>query len=191
MSSRRNKWNLAFVVAALAVVVIVLAAGYFVLMQRAAQTGGTWVGTSQTNSSESRAASSCNIPPGGTKNVTITAQFPPCDCALVQSNSNGSLFVSTNARVGDNVCLTASLNNSATVYLAVENSAGKLVYSPGMCAATGRPGAPPPTGDTCTAYWDTTRPDTQGNPIGPGTYHLIASSYEGAPISLQANFTLS
>ncbi|MDA4119700.1 MAG: hypothetical protein OK436_03840, partial [Thaumarchaeota archaeon] len=65
-----------------------------------------------------------------------------------------------------------------------------VVFS-GTCVASQQPGAPPPTGDTCTAYWNTAKPDPHGNPIGPGTYLLIASDYEGSPAVLQANLTLS
>jgi hypothetical protein len=131
------------------------------------------------------------IMPSGSVNVTITetAGQTPCGCALADSNSYGSLYVSSDSRVGDYVCMRASLNDSPQVYLSIKDSAGSVVFS-GSCVASGAPGAPSPTGDTCTAYWDTASPDPQGNTIGPGTYLLTASDYQGAVV-LEANFTLS
>lgn len=139
--------------------------------------------------------STCALPPGQVGNATVTitetaGQFPPCGCALADSNSDGTLYVSTNTIVGDNVCMTASLEHSAGVYLRVTNATGSLVFS-GNCVALPPPGAPPPTGDTCTAYWDTAKPDPQGNPIEPGSYRLIASGGEGSQALLEANFSLT
>jgi hypothetical protein len=91
------------------------------------------------------------------------------------------------------VCMTASLNYSSEVYLAILSAAGKLVFSPGACVATGGTGTATSTrtGDACTAYWNTASPDVQGGAIQPGTYLLVASDYDGAPPALEANFTLS
>jgi hypothetical protein len=129
-----------------------------------------------------------------TTTITETAgQIPPQGCTLVASNENGSLYVSTSAQVGDVVCMTASLNHSSEVYLAILSAAGKLVFSPGACVATGGTGTATSTltGDTCTAYWNTASPDVQGGAIKPGTYLLVASDCDGAPPALEANFTLS
>ena len=77
------------------------------------------------------------------------------------------------------------------VYLSITNSTGSVVFSPAPCVATGVTGAPAPTGDTCTAFWNTAKPDPQGNAIEPGTYHLVAGDYQGSPAVLEANLTLS
>ena len=136
--------------------------------------------------------SSCMVPPSGKSNrtVTITAQFPPCGCALADSNSNGWLYVSTSAKVGDNVCISAGLSNSDTVGFSVTNAAGVVVYSLSLCTHSHAPGAPSRPGISCTTYWDTTNPDPQGRPIGPGTYLLTASYFRGSATLLAANFTL-
>lgn len=192
--------------ALVAVAIIVVAAAAFFSMTPMINPGGPAAGistssstettqtpTSTTGSSRSTAQSSCTVHASGGGNITVTVtagQFPPCGCALVDSNSNGSLYVSTNSKVGDIVCITAALNNSPQVYLSITNSAGGVVFS-GSCVASQLPGAPSPKGDTCAAYWDTSKPDLQGNPIEPGTYHLIASDYEGSPVVLETNFTLS
>ncbi len=139
-------------------------------------------------------AYSASRPSRSTTTITETAgQMPPQGCTLVASNSNGSLYVSTSAQVGENVCMTASLNYSSEVYLAILSAAGKAVFSPGACVATGGTGTATstPTGDTCTAYWNTAGPDVQGGAIQPGTFLLVASDYDGAPPALEANFTLS
>jgi hypothetical protein len=99
----------------------------------------------------------------------------------VDSNSNGSLYVSPNAKVGDNVCVEAYLKNTSEVSLTITDLSGNVVFS-AVCAAAG--GAGPATGDTCTAFWDTANPNPQGNAITAGTYHLVSGD-------LEANFTLS
>lgn len=143
--------------------------------------------------SSSTTQSTCAVPApesGNTTTITVTAgQFPPCGCTLVDSNSNGSLYVSTNSEVGDDVCMTASLDNASGVSLSVTNSTGSVVFSTGACIASTPPGGPPPTGISCTAYWDTSKPDPQGNPIESGTYLLIASV--GSAVVLEAEFALS
>jgi hypothetical protein len=140
----------------------------------------------------SESASAISSPSASaTSTVTLTAgQFPPSGCALVASNSNGSLYASTDAEVGDSVCVAASLNNSSEVYLGIMNSTGGVVFS-GSCVATASPGAPSPKGDTCTAYWNTASTSPQGKSIQPGVYLLVARDYEGVAAALEANFTLS
>ena len=90
-------------------------------------------------SSQSSTQSSCTVPAGGSGNITIieTAGQLPCGCVLVDSNGSGSLYVSTNSKVGNYVCITGSLNNSPEVYLSVANSTGSIVFSPPACIAGG------------------------------------------------------
>jgi hypothetical protein len=169
-------------------VVVVAAVAYFSLTNPggpvALQT------TSSTTSTQSATQSSCSVPAGGNITITETAGQLPCGCVLVDSNSNGSLYVSTSSKVGDNVCITASLNTSSEVYLSVMNSTGNIIFSPPACIAGGYVGGPS-RGDTCTAYWDTSQPSPQRNPIEPGVYRVMASDYQGSPVVLEANFTLS
>jgi hypothetical protein len=175
-------------------IIVVAAVAYFSLTSpggsTATQTPTPSTGASH-SATQSATQSTCTVPSSGNVTVTVTAgQFPPCGCSLVDSNSNGSLYVSTSAKVGDNVCITASLNNSPQVNLSVKNSIGVVLFS-GTCVASQPPGASPPTGDTCTAYWNTANPDPRGNPIEPGTYLLVASDYQSSPAVLEANLTLS
>ena len=141
----------------------------------------------------STTSGSYTSPPSGSSITTITVsagQVPPCGCVLVDSNANGSLYASPSPEVGDVLSITASLNGSPQVYLSVTNASGSVVFS-GLCVATPPPGAPTPTGDECTVYWNTANPDPQGNAIRPGTYLLAASDFEGSPPVLEANLALS
>jgi hypothetical protein len=143
-------------------------------------------------SASSRTESTCTIlasESGNATTITASAQFPPCGCTLVDSNSSGSLYVSTNAKAGDLVCIAASLDNSSGVSFSVKNSTGNVVFSTVTCVASPSPGAPPPTGVSCSAFWDTSNPDPQGNPVGSGSYLLTASA--GSEVVLEAQFTLS
>jgi hypothetical protein len=142
---------------------------------------------SQSYSVSSTTQSTCTN--GEAVNGPAGSSAPPCGCALVDSNSNGSLYVSPDPKVGDSVCVEASLNDSARVTLSITNSAGGLVFSD-TCVATQSPGALSPTGDSCATFWNTGNPDPQGNAIGPGSYHLVASG-SSAAVQLEANFTLS
>jgi hypothetical protein len=124
-------------------------------MSSSTETAQTPTSSAGASLSTSRSAiqSTCTVPPSGIGNFTITVtagQFPPCGCVLVDSNSNGSLYVSSNAKVGDNVCITASLNHSPQVNLSVENSTGSVVFS-GTCITSKPQGAHSLTGVTCTA----------------------------------------
>ena len=127
------------------------------------------------------------FPVAGT--ITITdSGYPPSGCTLVASNPYGSLYVSTDAKAGDPICLSASLNDSPEVYLEVTTLKGAVVHSPVACMAAlppPRAGVPPPTGSSCTAYWNTS------NATKPGTYRLIAGADSSAPIDLTANFTIA
>jgi hypothetical protein len=204
-TSRKGIGKIATAATVIAMIVIVVGVGTFFGSQgppvtdsppttfTASQTSSSISATNQTSSSSSTTQSTCTVPNSGSGNVTITvtAEFPPCGCTLVDSNANGSLYVSSNAKVGDNVCISASLDNSASVYLSVMNPDGSVVFSAGTCVASPPPGASPPTGDSCTAYWNTANPGSQVNPIKPGTYLLAASDYEGSAIAIEANFTLS
>jgi hypothetical protein len=126
---------------------------------------------------------------GATVTVTVGQSAPPCGCALVDSNSNGSLYISPSPRVGDNVCIQASLRTSPQVFLKVTDSNGSVVFSD-HCAAIGQTSAPAPTGDTCLSFWNTAKPDPRGNAIRAGTYRLVAGG-SSSTVSLKANFTLS
>ncbi len=156
------------------------------------QTRPTSTSTSQSapqSTLQLTAQSTCTA--GVTATVTITVSVgqssPPCGCMLVDSNSSGSLYVSPNPKVGDNVCLQATLNHSMQVFLKITNTAGSVVFST-QCAATG--GAGPSSRDTCLSLWDTTRPDPQGNPIEAGRYHIVAGG-DSAVVSLEANLMLA
>src|SRR5271170_1704317 len=146
------------------------------------------------SSSLSTSQSTCAASPGQTANssytVTVTANEPGCGCTLVDSNSHGTLCVSTDADVGDNVFLAASLNDSDTVAFTITNSTGSVVFQTIACVGGGEFATPPSTGVGCGTDWDTAAPDPQGNPIAPGTYTLAATDSQGSPIILEANFTL-
>ena len=141
--------------------------------------------TTQFSSVSSTTESTCTA--GATVTVAVGSSAPPCGCALLDSNSNGTLYVSPNPTVGDNVCIQATVRGSAEVFLTVTNSTGSLVFSD-QCAAT--EGAGPSSGDTCLSLWNTANPDPQGNAIEPGTYHLAASG-ASSTVELQGDFTLS
>ena len=189
-SSRNGIGKTAAAVTAIVMVVIVVGIGGFFGSQGPPVTHSppTTYTASQTSSSASATTqSTCTV--GGTVTESIDQSGPPCGCVLVDSNSNGSLYVSPNPKVGDNVCVEASLNDSAQVSLSITNSTGSVVFS-SACVATGQTRAPAPTGDTCMVLWNTANPDPQGNAIEPGTYHLVASG-SSAAVQLEANFTLS
>jgi hypothetical protein len=151
-------------------------------------------GPAITNSSSPSTSSTCAASPGQTGNssytVTVTANESSCYCALVASNSHGMLYVTTDAEVGDNVCLAAMLNDSDTVAFTITDSAGSVVFQTAGCVGGAQFAIPPSTGVGCGADWDTASPDPQGNPIAPGTYTLAATDVTGSPIVLEANFTL-
>jgi len=156
----------------------------------------------ESSSSQSVSRSECAAPPGPTGNssftVTQTAnEWPSCDCALVASNSQGMLYVSTDAKVGDDVCLAASVNGSDTVGFTITNSTGNVVFQSIGCVSSGGIGASPPTGVSCETDWDTAAPGESGGvvtvgtgAITAGTYTLAATYGLGSPAVLQANFTL-
>jgi hypothetical protein len=139
---------------------------------------------SQYSSASSTTQTTCSA--GATINVTAGSSSPPCGCALVDSNSNGSLYLSPNPKVGDNVCILATLSGSSEVFLKITNSTGSLMFSD-QCAASG---AGPSNGDTCLSLWNTATPDPHGNAIEPGTYRLVATG-SSAAVQLEVNFTLS
>jgi hypothetical protein len=181
-SSRMDPQRTAIGAAVIALVVVAIMAAAGAVYFSATNLGGSRQTPQTVTSPTSRSITSI---------ITVTAGQPQCglDSELVDSNSNGSLYVSANPRVGDNVCITGSLNYSDEVYLSVTNSAGILVFSPGACVAGGYVGGG--EGDTCTAHWDTSQLDLHGTPIEPGIYHLMASDSQGAPVALEGNFTLS
>ena len=150
----------------------------------------------ESTTSQQTSRSTCAAPPGsaGTITVTVTANqpWPPCYCILVDSNSHGSLYVSTSAKVWDDICAAASLNESQSVAFTITNSTGSVVFStPGCVGGSQAPGEPPPIGVSCMADWNTAKPDSHGNAIKPGTYRLVASDGQGSAAILEANFTLA
>jgi hypothetical protein len=111
--------------------------------------------------------------------------WPPCGCGLVNSTSVGALYLQPNPSVGDYICLAAAMNDTQTVGLTVLNSNGTAVFS-GQCVATGGASGAAVAGDSCVALWDTTKPDSAGNAIAPGSYELVATGNG----DITANFTL-
>ena len=99
-------------------------------------------------------------------------------------SASGSLWISPNPRVGDNVCIQASNNYSQEVDITISNSIGRTVFSQ-SCVGTGGTGGAATGGVTCLLFWNTALPDAQGNSVVPGTYLLAASN------CLRANFTVS
>ena len=132
-------------------------------------------------------ATTCAPSPGesGNANVTITqtaGQWPPCSCALVDSNSNGTLYVSTNAVVGDDVCIAASMSASPIVSFKVLGPTGGVFLPGGGCVNSSG------TAVSCATSWNTAQLYPGGSEVQPGDYELIAT---GDSQSLRANFTLS
>jgi hypothetical protein len=143
---------------------------------------------SQTQSVSSSAQSTC--PAGATFAETIGSSAPACGCALVDSNSNGSLYVSPDPKVGDDVCVQAYFSDSGQAHFSITNSTGSLVFS-ASCVAGQAPGTSGgPADESCLAFWNTANPDPQGDAIGAGSYRLVATGASAAD-SLGANFTLS
>jgi hypothetical protein len=175
-----------------AVVAVALVAFAFILNGAAP----TEVTSTQANTQASTASQSCpSIPSPRGKSITISAAggtWPGCDCTLVASNSHGLLYVSTEANVGDLVCLAASLSDSDTVAFTITNSTGSVILQTPFCTHSGgAPGRPPSTGISCRNSWDTAAPDAHGDAVKAETYHLVASDIQGSPGVLEANFTLS
>ena len=144
--------------------------------------------TSQYPAVSSTAQSTCTA--GATVTETIGPSAPPCGCALVDSNSIGSLYASPNPKVGDDVCLGAYFSDSDQAQMSITNSAGSLVFS-ASCAASQAPATTgSPADELCLAFWNTSNPDPQGNAIGAGAYRLFVTG-SSADDSLEANLTLS
>lgn len=166
---------------AIVVVCVVAAIGVVSLTQSEA----TSASSSETHSATSTVeATTCAPPPGESGNATVTitqtaGQWPGCACALVDSNANGTLYVSTNAVVGDDVCVAASMSKSTVVSFEVIGPTGVFFSTPGCVNSAF-------TAVSCEAYWDTAQ-TYGGNQIQPGDYELIAT---GDSQSLRANFTL-
>jgi hypothetical protein len=173
----------AVAVVAVMVVVVVAVGGFFASQgPPVTLSPQTAVLSSQTSSTTE---STCAA--GATVVENLTASGPPCGCVLVVSNSNGTLYLSPNPKAGDDVCIQATLADSAQVVLKVTDSAGSVVFSD-QCAATG--GAGPSNGDTCLSLWNTANPDLQGKAVEPGVYLLVATGSSGG-VQLEANLTLS
>lgn len=181
----------------IALMVVVLALVSFPLLEGvgvASTTQAAGVRASSANSTE------CAPPSGNTGNSThvITGTgWPDCDCALVASNSNGMLYVSTNGSVGDDICLAASLYGSDQVAFAITTLSGSVVFQTGFCVSSGGLGTSSSTGISCESDWNTAAPGESGGvvkfataPITPGTYKLAALAGPGSPAVLEANFTL-
>jgi len=160
-------------------------------------------GPASDNSSASVTSSECTPIPGhaGDSTSTITAAaggWPGCDCALVASNTQGVLYVSTNANVGDDVWLAASLYDSGTVAFTIANSTGGVVLETAYCASSGGlGGVSSSTGISCRTDWNTAAPGESGGvakvgagAVTAGTYSVAATYTTGSPAVLEAKFTL-
>jgi hypothetical protein len=143
---------------------------------------------SQTSSISSTTQSTCGT--SATVTETIGSSAPACGCVLVDSNSNGSLYVSPNPKVGDNVCVEAYFSDSDRAYFSITNSTGSLVFSVSCFASQAPNTSGGPANESCLALWNTANPDPGGNAIGAGAYRLVATGPSAAD-SLEANFTLS
>jgi hypothetical protein len=127
---------------------------------------------------------------GATATETIGPSPPPCGCALVDSSPDGSLYASPNPKVGDDVCLEAYFSDSDQAQFSITNSAGSLVFSASCLAGQAPATSGSPANESCLAFWNTSKPDPQGNAIGAGVYHLVATGSSGDE-SLEANLTIS
>jgi hypothetical protein len=144
--------------------------------------------TSQYSSVSSTAQPTCTA--GATVTELIDSSAPPCGCVLVDSNSNGSLYASPNPKVGDSVCLEAYFSDSDQAQFSITNSTGSLVFSASCLAGQAPATSGNPAKESCLAFWNTSNSDPQGNAIGAGVYHLVATSLS-ADDTLEANLTLS
>jgi len=166
------------------VVCVVAAIGVLSLTQSEATSASSSEGTHSATSTVE--ATTCAPPPGESGNATVTitqtaGQWPGCACALVDSNSNGTLYVSTNAVVGDDVCIAASMSKSTIVSFEVVGPAGVYLSMPGCVNSAF-------TAVSCATFWNTGQLYPGGGQVQPGDYELIAT---GDLQSLRANFTLS
>jgi hypothetical protein len=168
---------------AVMVVCVVAAIGVLSLTQSGATPASSSEGThSATSTAE---ATTCAPTPGQVGNATVTitqtaGQWSGCACALVDSNSNGTLYVSTNAVVGDDVCIAASMSASPIVSFEVVGPTGTVFSTPGCVNSAG-------TAVSCATSWNTAQLYPGGSQVQPGNYELIAT---GDSQSLRANFTL-
>jgi hypothetical protein len=200
-SSRRGMGKIAAVAIVLVMVAMVVGVGGFFASQGPPEKQSAQQiisselaasSTSQYSSVSSNAQSTVHLTTQSTCTGAVTEglgiAWPSCGCVLVDSTSYGSLYVQSNPKVGDNVCIAASINGTSSVSFTITSSTGSTMFS-GLCVATGGiNGNPPVTGDSCLAFWNTANPDPQGNPVVAGTYDLVAV---GSSATLEANFTLS
>jgi hypothetical protein len=166
------------------VVCVVAAIGVLSLTQSEATSASSSEGTHSATSTVE--ATTCAPQRGAVGNATVTitytaGQWPGCACALVDSNSNGTLYVSTNAVVGDDVCIAASMTKSTIVSFEVVGPAGVYLSTPGCVNSAF-------TAVSCATFWNTAQLYPGGGQVQPGDYELIAT---GDLQSLRANFTLS
>jgi hypothetical protein len=196
-ASRRGTGKIAAAAIVVAMVAIVVGAGAFfgsqgpperLSAQQIISLELASSSVSQTYSVSSTTQSTCGK--GATAAETFGSSAPACGCVLADSNSNGSLYVSPNPKVGDNVCLEAHFDDSDQAYFSITNSTGSLVFSASCFASQPPETSGGPANESCLALWNTANPDPQGNAIGAGAYHLVATGPSAAD-SLEANFTLS
>jgi hypothetical protein len=176
--------RLALAVIVVPIVIVVAVAGFLAIEGSTPRTTVACIPEQGCND-VTTSQSTCAPSPGEVGNATVTitetaGQWPPCSCALVDSNSNGTLYVSTNAFVGDDVCIAASMSASPTVSFEFIGPAGVFLSTPGCINSAF-------TAVSCEASWDTAQPDPRGNQIQPGVYELVAT---GESQSLRANFLL-
>jgi hypothetical protein len=174
-------------VAVFAVIAVCVVAAIGVVLLTQSEATSTASSNEGTHSATSTAeATTCAPSPGKAGNATVTitqtaGQWPGCSCALVDSNSNGTLYVSTNAVVGDDVCIAASMSVSPIVsFKVVGPTGGVFLLTPGCVNSAGR-------AVSCAASWNTAQLSPGGSQVQPGVYELIAI---GGLQSLRANFTL-
>jgi hypothetical protein len=164
------------------VLVLVVAISYIAIIDWGGPSTAAGVSSSANTTAQSTCLASATVAEGrGTA-------WPPCGCALVDSTPSGSLYVQSDPKVGDNVCVAASMNGTSSIAFTITNSTGSTVFSEGCVVLGNLGGSKSVTGDSCLAFWDTANPDTQGNPVATGTYHLVAV---GSSSALEANFSLS
>jgi hypothetical protein len=143
---------------------------------------------SQSYSVTSATQSTCAA--DATATETIGSFAPACGCVLVDSNTNGSLYVSPNPKVGDNVCVEAQFTDSDQAYFRITNSTGSSVFTASCIASQAPATSGGASSGACLALWNTANPDPEGNAIEAGAYRLVATG-PSTTDSLEANFTLS
>ena len=149
--------------------------------------------SSSQSSFQSTTRASCYVGRDGITTIAyaVGQSGPQCGCEFATQNSNGTLYVSPAPRVGDYVCLQANTIAPVQVVFKVMDSGGSVVFSSSnYCVDYARTRLPDQTFFSCTALWDTSKPNLQRSLIQPGIYHLVAANAAGAAL-IEASLTLS